>query len=144
MKTKKVINQTLTSTSARTKKPKVSSLRNKADKLYQTLGRLMYKECFCGKPLSCLHHYYPKSISSALRYEIKNGVPICVGDHLRHHAANDPDIIFQMKLFMEQQWGENWEIELRRQRIVNQYIKTDAWYYKGIIEMLETMINAYE
>lgn len=45
---------------------------------------------------------------------------------------------------MEQQWGENWETELRQQRIANQYIKTDAWYYKGIIEMLETMINAFK
>ena len=151
MKTKKVINQTGKSISASgktlkktLKKPKISTLRNKCDKLYQTLGRLMYKECFCGKPLSCLHHYYLKSTSSALRYEIKNGVPICVGDHLRHHAANDPDIIFHMKLFMEQQWGENWETELRQQRIANQYVKTDASWYLANIEILNNMIKQYE
>jgi hypothetical protein len=143
MKTKKVINQTGTSGLGQTKK-KVSTLRNRADKLYQTLGRLMYSQCFCGKPMSCLHHHHSKGSSSALRYEIKNGVPLCAGCHLRHHSASDPDIGFGYKLFMEDKWGKDWEIELRQQRLVNQYVKTDASWYLANIEILNNMIKQYE
>jgi len=116
-------------------------LQNKADRLFQELGKLMYKQCFCGKPISCLHHYYPKSTATVLRYEIKNGVPICVGCHLRHHSANDPDIIFNMKLFMESEFGKNWETELRQQRYAD-CIKTDESWYKANIDKLQGMINA--
>lgn len=164
MKTKKVNNQTTisylekkiepysksagkipkTEKPKRKKKTEKQKLQDEADKLYQTLGRLMYKTSYSGKEYSCLHHHVPKSRSSALRYEIRNGVPISAGEHIQWHSGSDPEIEFQYKLFMEQQWGENWEIELRQQRIANQYIKTDAWYYKGIVEMLQTMINAFK
>jgi len=124
------------------KSPKVSTLRNKADKLYQELGRLMYNKCYCGGQYYCLHHFHPKSSSSALRYEIKNGVPVCAGCHLRHHSGSDPKIQFGMRLFMESKFGDNWEIELLQQRQANAYIKTNAQYYKTQIEILQGMINA--
>ena len=122
---------------------KIKTLRNKADKLYQELGREMYKNCFCGKPYSCLHHHQPKSRSSALRYDIKNGVPTCQGCHFAHHNG-DPDISFKYKLFMENKWGKDWEIELRQQRFANKDLKTDIAWYQANIEMLEEMIKAYK
>ena len=125
------------------KKPKLSTLRNKADRLYQELGRKMYSNCFCGKPYSCLHHHHTKGRSSALRYEIKNGVPICQGCHTQHHQASDVDIEFRYKLYMKEKWGENWEIELRQQRFASD-IKTNVEWYKANIEMLEEMIKAYK
>ena len=125
------------------KKKSIKTLRNKADKLYQELGRKMYSECFCGKPISCLHHHTPKSRASNLRYEIKNGVPSCAGCHLIHHSASDPEINFKMRLFMEQTWGEDWEIELRQQRYANS-IKTDEAWYQANIQMLQEMIDTYK
>ncbi len=119
---------------------KIKTLRNRADKLYQELGREMYKNCFCGKTYSCLHHHQPKSRSSALRYDIKNGIPICQGCHFAHHNG-DPDIAFKYKIFMEDKWGENWETELRQKRYASD-IKTNEQWYKANIEMLEEMIKA--
>ena len=127
--------------SGKIKKVKTSTLRNKADRLYQELGRKMYSTCFCGKEISCLHHYHPKSTSSGLRYEIKNGVPICAGCHIQHHAKNDPDIQAEMILFMKERWGDNWEIELRQQRQVLYGTKTNSDWYLAHIENLTKMIN---
>lgn len=126
----------------RKKKTKIQVLRGKADRLYQELGRKMYSNCFCGKPYSCLHHHHTKGRSSALRYEIKNGVPICQGCHAQHHQASDVDIEFRYKIYMSDKWGEDWEIELRQQRFVNQDLKTDTAWYQANIEMLEEMIKA--
>ena len=129
---------------SRIKKVKTSTLRNRADRLFQELGRLMYKECYCGGQYSCLHHHHRKSISSALRYEIKNGIPVCAKCHFRWHQTEDPQINLGMKLFMESQFGNNWEIELLQQRQANQYVKTDNAWYKTNIEILQTMINAFK
>lgn len=126
------------------KKPNIAALRRKADILYQELGRKMYSYCFCGKPISCLHHHHTKGRSSALRYEIKNGVPICQGCHNQHHRASDVDIEFNYKIFMEDRWGEDWEIELRQQRFANKDLKTNVAWYKANIEMLQGMIDAYK
>ncbi len=128
----------------RKKKSSTQKLRSECDRLYQELGRKMYSSCFCGKVISCLHHYHPKSTSSGLRYEIKNGVPICAGCHIQHHAKNDPDIQAEMILFMKEKWGENWEIELRQQRQILMGIKTDKEWYLTHKEMLEEMIMAYK
>ena len=124
------------------KKSKVQLLQKKADILYQELGRKMYSYCFCGKPISCLHHHHTKGRSSALRYEIKNGVPICQGCHTQHHQASDVDIEFNYKIFMEDRWGEDWEIELRQQRFANKDLKTNVAWYKANIEILQGMIDA--
>ena len=126
----------------RKKKSETQKLQKECDRLYQELGRLMYKTSFSGKEYSCLHHHVPKSRASSLRYEIKNGIPISSGEHLQWHSASDPDIEFRYKIFMEQQWGDNWEIELRQQRIANKYIKTDKFWYLANKERLEGMINA--
>lgn len=124
------------------KKNSIKTLRNKADRLYQELGKLLYNECgICGGKYSCLHHYHPKSTSTALRYEIKNGVPICAGCHTRHHMANDPEIQFGMRLFMKEKFGENWETELLQERKIHQYTKTNTQYYKTQIEILKKMVE---
>lgn len=128
----------------RKKKSETQKLQKECDALFQELGRLMYKTSYSGKEYSCLHHDTPKSRSSALRYEIKNGVPISAGEHLQYHSASDPEIRFNYKLFMEQQWGNNWEMELRQQRFANQYIKTDKFWYLANKEKLQTMINAFK
>jgi hypothetical protein len=128
----------------RKKKSPTKNLKSECDKLYQELGRKMYKTSYSGREYSCLHHHVPKSRSSALRYEIKNGVPISAGEHVQWHAGSDPDIEFEYKIFMEQQWGENWEIELRQQRIANQYIKTNKEWYLANKEYLQHMINNCE
>ena len=74
--------------------------RNKADKLLQEYIKTKYKYCLvCGKPVSCGHHYFPKSNSNALRYYLPNKIPICRDCHCLVHAQPhliNPKIDFKL------------------------------------------------
>ena len=70
----------------------IAYYRRKADKAIQGWGKRTYKLCLvCGQPMSCLHHYFPKSISTNLRYNTDNLIPICQSCHFKHHNG-DPRI----------------------------------------------------
>ena len=116
----------------RKKLPKISTLRNKADKLYQEAGRKLYDTCLvCPKPMVCLHHYYTKGSCSALRYEFDNGIPLCAGCHLKHHTGN-PDIQNAINFAMGDEWLKELKIKKREP------IKTNREYYNKVIEDLKT------
>ena len=107
---------------------KISYYRKKADAVMQEWGRRNYKDCLvCGKPMSCLHHYYPKSTSSALRYDEDNLIPLCVGCHFRHHNGS-PEIQNMINAMRSTEWLE----ELKRKKELP--IKPSKAYYLNIIE----------
>jgi len=112
-------------------KSNVSILRAKCDKALQEEGRKRYKECeVCGKPISCLHHFFPKSISSRLRYDWDNLIPICIGCHFQHHSTYNPTIhatIIEKK-------GLEWYNNLNA--IKRDYVKTNVEYYELVLEEL--------
>ena len=111
-----------------TKAKPVSYYRKKADKLMQEWGRKTYKKCMvCNKKMSCLHHYYPKSTSSRLRYDEDNLIPICQGCHFRHHNG-DPSI----HNMVNEVKGPIWLKELQKKK--EGYLKTNIGYYKSVIE----------
>lgn len=104
------------------------NLQKKADRAYQEWGRRKYKKCLiCPKPLSCLHHYYPKSTSSALRYDEDNGIPICAGHHLRHHCG-DPSVHNSINEIR----GKAWLTALKKKKEI--YVKPNKKYYETIIK----------
>jgi 5-methylcytosine-specific restriction endonuclease McrA len=108
--------------------------RKKCDRIIQEIGRLTYKKCLvCGKPMSCLHHYYPKSTSGNLRYNMKNLIPLCQGCHFRLHNG-DPRIqntINEVK-------GKEWLDELNA--LKRQFIKCDTIrYYKDMLDKLKIL-----
>ena len=107
---------------------KISYYRRKADRLMQEWGRKTYRKCMvCGRDICCLHHYFPKSKSSSLRYDEDNLIPICNPCHLQHHTGN-PEIhntINEIK-------GEDWLRRLRKKK--ENHIKINIGYYKDIID----------
>lgn len=112
---------------------KLSTLRNKADKAYQEAGMKNNPKCLlCGKLADCIHHFIPKSVCSALRYELKNGIPICTGCHNRLHHSGDPE--YEHKIIKIK--GENWYEDLKRIRR-DVEIKESVGYYKQIILALK-------
>ena len=122
------------------KKPKnISYYEKKADKLLQEVGRKTYSKCeVCGEPMSCLHHYYPKSTSTYLRYDWKNLIPLCQNHHFAHHNGN-PDIHNAINLNR----GEDWLDDLQYQKswpVKNGWIPTISWI-KNIIESLKLMLK---
>lgn len=112
-------------------KPKLSTLRNKADRKFQEFGMRNDPPCLlCGKPANCIHHFVPKSISSALRYEPKNGIQLCVGCHLRLHSSGDPE--YEQKIIRIK--GGSWYDDL--QEIRKTLISTNRKFYEEAIIML--------
>lgn len=124
-------------------KIKIKTLKNKADKLFQILGRLMYSNCaISNKPMDCLHHYVPKSQSLNLRWDIYNGVPIRTEDHQRVHRAFDPIDILNMTNFMKVKWGLEWEDYIRENK--HKVFKPTISRMREIIAQLESEIKKYQ
>ena len=123
-------------TTFKKEKDKLASLtaskwQKKCDKRLQEKGRALYPCCeVCGKPMSCLHHFFPKSVSSRLRYDWDNLIPICNFCHMRHHMANDPTIHARVI----QKRGLKWYEMLLKKKYEG--IKVNVAYYKYIWEML--------
>lgn len=46
----------------------------------------------CGEWASTAHHYHPQSSYGYLKYDIRNGISICVSCHFKHHQKGDPVI----------------------------------------------------
>lgn len=113
---------------------KISTLRNKADRLLQEWVRQTYKVCeCCGMPLSCGHHFFNKASSSALRYSKNNIIPICARCHLRHHNGDPrPHATVLMKR------GEKWYKDLLKEK--TKIIKANVGYYTKVIEDIKTWL----
>lgn len=115
-----------------TSQQKKAKLQRKADKLYQEIGRKLNNKCLiCSGEYSCLHHYFPKSTCSALRYNLDNGIPICSKCHCRIHSSDDPTINNRIRDIK----GEEWLRELEDIK-KNTFVKTNIKYYEAIINEL--------
>lgn len=108
-------------------KTKKQRLKEKADKLMQQYYLKLRPRCLvCGKPTSCQHHYFPKSMAAILRYDEENLIPLCAGCHLRLHSASDPNI---NKIIVERM-GVEWHERLNKKR--QQIFKDSIKYYEEI------------
>ena len=106
---------------------KRKTLRNKADKLFSQIC-LKGKRCeFCGKPATQPHHFLPKSLSSALRYDLQNCIPLCAKCHWLWHNRADGEIYAKIVLGRGQKWADY--IKRNRKKMVK---TTLAWYEQAI------------
>ena len=113
----------------------VKRLQKRADTLLQEINRILNKVCdYCGKECTVGHHYFPKSVSSVLRYDIKNIIPLCNGCHFAHHNG-DPrihaNVIDKRGLF--------WHNALEKKK--ETYTKVNKDYYEKMILKLEKELN---
>jgi len=117
----------------------VAKLQKKADRKMQEWGRDTYSKCeACSKPMVCLHHFFPKSTSAALRYDDRNLIPICAGCHLQHHAGSDPRV--HSTIIRKRGWDWHDEIEhIKDTKIMPSLGKP---YYLDIIEEYERRSNS--
>ncbi len=110
---------------------KIGWWRNKCDTAMQVKGTKENPNCeICGKPVNCMHHFYPKSVSARLRYDWDNLIPICQGCHSRHHQAGDPRIhgtVIQKR-------GMGWYERLLEKK--KEEIKVNIGYYKEVLAQL--------
>ena len=117
------------------KRSKLGTLRNKCDALMQIIGHRRNPFCLlCGKAQQVMHHFFPKSVSSFLRYNWDNLVPLCNGCHMRLHQSGDPSYEERIKKIKGQKWY-NWLAQHARD-----YIKINTAYYENIYLDLEVML----
>lgn len=118
------------------KQNKTKRLRKKADKLwFQILIEKKPKCEICGKSAVQIHHFFPKGSYSVLRYDLENGISICQGCHLKHHAKGDPTIHQRV---IEKR-GEDWYNRLlEKSKQLNPSYK-GIKYYQEIIKKLSTI-----
>ena len=109
---------------------KKKRLRNKADKLwFKACMKTHGNKCeVCGKPAKQVHHFFPKSSYSHLRYDINNGIPMCTGCHFTHHTKGDPKI---QQAIIEKR-GNKWFKKLANKKRQSSY-KTIKYYKSTIL-----------
>ena len=114
------------------RKPTIKTYRNKCDRLIQEIGREVYEKCLiCGQPVSCLHHYYPKSTCTALRYDWDNLIPLCQGHHFSHHNGN-PEIHNLVNKKKGDEWLERLTIKKHTKKVYD-----GITWYREMFEWLE-------
>lgn len=110
-------------------KNKLSYFRKKADRAMQDYFTQKYPNCeMCNAPVSCMHHFHPKSVSSALRYVEENLVPVCNSCHLGFHSNRSA----QMTSRLIDKRGVEWSNDLLKRK--EQIVKPSIGYYKEIVE----------
>lgn len=124
------------------KAPSKSTLRKKADTLFS-------KACFkkwgdlctaCGRPATATHHFFPKSGSAYLRYNPKNGVPLCYGCHIiKIHTQGDPETLEKIKQTRGKEWYE--ELKALKKKGLEAKSLNTITYYKEVIKTLEDYLK---
>lgn len=115
-----------------------TKLRNKCDRKLQEAGREVYDKCLvCGKPMSCLHHFFPKSGSAALRYHWENLIPLCQNCHFSHHSKSSAEIHVEVIKIKGMDWYDKLQYKKN-----NTTIKESQTYYENVYKILDTISKA--
>ena len=114
----------------------LGTLRNKCDATMQEIGRARHKKCLlCTRPQQVMHHFIPKSVSSRLRYDWDNLIPLCNGCHNRLHQSGDPEYELRIREIR----GKKWHESLRKRR--DEYQKVNKGYYETVYAELQKELS---
>lgn len=114
-------------------KSPLTKLQKQADKLMQEVGKIKYpKSLLSNSQTQVMHHFFPKSVSSMLRYDWDNLIPLTNGEHCRLHQSPDPTT---NALIIQNKGGMDWFNALKRRSV--QYHKVNRQMYEEVIEKLE-------
>jgi len=120
---------------ARSKLPKLSTMRNKCDKLLTPIIKLQHPYCiFTGEETQVAHHAIKKSTSSALRYYLPNLIPLTNKAHMRLHSD---EILWTGRLIKQK--GMDWWDDLEERK--NVYTKCDVHFYIENYERLSKILE---
>ena len=111
-------------------------MRNKCDALLTPIIKKMYPNCLLtGQPTEVAHHHVHKSKSNALRYYLRNLIPIT---HAAHQALHHNESYWASVIVAKRgtAWFEDIEREKRRE------MKTDVHYYLAEYQRLTDILNS--
>lgn len=113
---------------------------NKKQKLRKVADKLWFQVCLKDKCEVCgnknnlqVHHFFPKSCYGHIRYDLDNGISLCMGCHFKWHHKGDP-VIGQT---IQQVRGKKWLARLFKKamdRPEGNYLTTK--YYEDVIKGL--------
>jgi len=107
-------------------KETIKYLKNQAEKLWGIIVlKRGQRECLvCGNKLQVIpHHFIPKRISLALRYDPENGICLCQKCHIDLHQKSDPMLAIMIAIRKGKKWLDYLK-EKRKQEI----IPNKEWY----------------
>lgn len=97
-----------------------SHTQKQCDKLLQELVRAKNTKCLlCHNPCEVGHHFIRKSLSSYLRYDLRNIIPLCNSCHCKHHLQEDPSFEIKIVDIMGRDWYNGLEVDRRKYNKVN-------------------------
>jgi len=123
-------------TSSQKYRIKIKQKRKEADRIWQQIVQKLHPICEgCKKgktqeKTQVGHHFIEKSLSNALRYDIKNGIGLSNKCHFLLHTRSDGGIYANIILNRGQKWVDY--IEQNRKKL----IKTNLKWYENHIERL--------
>lgn len=118
---------------------KVSNIgyyQRKCDALMQEVGKQINpKSLISGSKTEVHHHFIPKSVCSALRYDWDNLIPLTNAEHCRLHQSPDPTIEMQIR----EKKGKEWWAKLQKKRYTS--IRVNKGYYLKVYEELSKKLS---
>ena len=114
---------------------KIKKTRKETDDKWQE--KCMGEGGYCGVCKANLantcHHIIAKSISNRLRYELFNGIKICMGCHIAIHSSADPEVFRKLDEALGKERIKKLE-ELRREGV-----RTNLEWYQNNLERLKQL-----
>ena len=110
-------------------------LRKEADDLYFEACRLKHgKHCmFCRRLYDKAHHFFPKGQYPHLRYDLENGINLCMNCHSLIHQTGEKKNIENKIIEVR---GKDWYEQLKRKaNNMPGSFKNESWYRKNIISL---------
>ena len=120
------------------KRNTMERLRKKADDLFFEACRkkIWRKVLICGRLYDKAHHFYPKGQYQHLRYDLENGINLCMIHHSMIHQTGKKKEVENMIIEIR---GKDWFNELKKKSL--QYAlfiqKIKKWYEQNIIRLKE-------
>lgn len=121
---------------------KLSTLRNKCDKLVTPIALLNNPDCEgCGMPAQVGHHWIEKSRSSNLRYNPENWISLCHACHSKIHNRFGNNIVGGVDIAEKiiKQRGRAWKNRMDRE--AHKIIKVNQAWYGEQYERLRRIID---
>jgi 5-methylcytosine-specific restriction endonuclease McrA len=110
-------------------------LRKKADDLFFEACRKKYgdKCLICGRLYDKAHHFFPKGQYQHLRYDLDNGINLCMVHHSMIHQTGLRKEVENMIIGKR---GNDWFNNLRKKaNNMLQSFKNKKWYEQNIIRL---------
>ena len=115
-------------------KSKKQKLRAKCDRLWFKILLNKYPKCeVCSKETKQIHHFFGKHLYSNLRFDLRNGVGLCLGCHFQHHHGGNPTI--HQEVITKR--GKRWYNSLLKKSKVKLSSYLTIKYYEDIKKALE-------